>query len=101
MEEVDNAIDPVDNAIDPDNDISYGISNKGYEVMIVNDREIFLKRKIGKHVMMDHEEAMISALQNQLPDVHIQLCYFHVGQAIQRWVSQHGLQIYYNEENSS
>jgi hypothetical protein len=34
MEEVDNAIDPVDNAIDPDNDISYGISNKGYEVMI-------------------------------------------------------------------
>ena len=50
---------------------------------------------------MDHEEAMISALQNQLPDVHIHLCYFHVGQAIQRWVSQHGLQIYYNEENSS
>ena len=78
MEEVDNVIDPVDNAIDPDNDISYGISNKGYEVMIVNDREIF-----------------------QLPDVHIHLCYFHVGQAIQRWVSQHGLQIYYNEENSS
>ena len=101
MEEVDNVIDPVDNAIDPDNDISYGISNKGYEVMIVNDREIFLKRKIGKHVMIDHEEAMISALQNQLPDVHIHLCYFHVGQAIQRWVSQHGLQIYYNEENSS
>jgi len=50
---------------------------------------------------MDHEEAMISALQNQLPDVHIHLCYFHVGQAIQRWVSQHGLQIYYNEENST
>ncbi len=54
-----------------------------------------------QHVMMDHEEAMISALQNQLPDVHIHLYYFHVGQAIQRWVSQHGLQIYYNEENSS
>ena len=54
-----------------------------------------------QHVMMDHEEAMISALQNQLPDVHIHLCYFHVGQAIQRWVSQHGLQIYYNEENST
>jgi len=38
MEEVDNAVDPDDDAIDPDNDISYGISNKGYEVMIVNDR---------------------------------------------------------------
>ena len=51
MEEVDNAVDPDDNAIDPDNDISYGINNKGYEVMIVNDREIFLKRKIGKRTL--------------------------------------------------
>ena len=47
MEEVDNAIDPVDNAIDPDNDISYGISNKGYEVMIVNDRALGLIRALG------------------------------------------------------
>jgi len=46
MEEVDNAVDPDDNAIDPDNDISYG-----YEVMIVNDREIFLRRKIGKRTL--------------------------------------------------
>jgi len=51
MEEVDNAIDPVDNAIDPDNDISYGISNNGYEVMIVNDKEIFHKIKIGKRTL--------------------------------------------------
>jgi hypothetical protein len=54
-----------------------------------------------QHVMMDHEQAMISAIEIQLPDVHIHLCYFHVGQAIQRWVSQHGLQIYYNEEHST
>jgi len=51
MEEVDNAIDPVDNAIDSDNDISYGISNNGYEVMIVNDKEIFHKIKIGKRTL--------------------------------------------------
>jgi len=36
-----------DNAIDPDNDISYGISNKGYEVMIVNDRALGLIRALG------------------------------------------------------
>ena len=40
-----------DNAIDPDNDISYRISNKGHEVMIVNEREIFQKRKIGKRTL--------------------------------------------------
>ena len=40
-----------DNAIDPDNDISYGISSKGHEVMIVNEREIFVKRKIGKRTL--------------------------------------------------
>ena len=40
-----------DNAIDPDNDISYRISNKGHEVMIVNEREIFVKRKIGKRTL--------------------------------------------------
>ena len=54
-----------------------------------------------QHVMMDHEEAMISALNNQLPAAQIHLCYFHVGQAIQRWVSHHGLQVYYNEEHST
>ena len=40
-----------DNAIDSDNDISYGISSKGHEVMIVNEREIFVKRKIGKRTL--------------------------------------------------
>ena len=54
-----------------------------------------------EHLMMDHEEAMISALHIHLPAVHIHLCYFHVGQAIQRWVSHHGLQVYYNEEHST
>ena len=54
-----------------------------------------------QHVMMDHEEAMISALNIHLPAVQIHLCYFHVGQAIQRWVSHHGLQVYYNEEHST
>ena len=33
-------MEEVDNHIDPDNDVSYGISNKKHEVMIVNDREI-------------------------------------------------------------
>ena len=51
--------------------------------------------------MMDHEEAMISALSIHLPAVQIHLCYFYVGQAIQRWVSHHGLQVYYNEEHST
>ena len=31
-----------------------------------------------QHVMMDHEEAMISALNIHLPAVQIHLCYFHV-----------------------
>ena len=38
------------NVVD-DNDISYGKSNKGYEVMIINDSEIFHKRKIGKRTL--------------------------------------------------
>lgn len=37
-----------DNDIDPVNDISYGMSSKGKEVMIVNEREIFHKRNCGK-----------------------------------------------------
>ena len=44
MEEIDvNVVD--------DNDISYGKSNKGLEVIILNDREIFHKRKIGKRTL--------------------------------------------------
>jgi len=50
--------------------------------------------------MMDNEQAMISALNNNLPQLQINLCYFHVGQAIQRWISTHGLQIFYNENDS-
>ena len=38
------------NIID-DNDISYGKSNKGLEVIILNDSEIFHKRKIGKRTL--------------------------------------------------
>ena len=53
-------MDEINNNIDPENQVSYGRSTRGNEVMIVNDREIF------------------------------HLCYFHVGQAIQRWVSHHG-----------
>ena len=37
-------MDDVDNDFDPDNDISYGKSNKGHEVMIVNERELFNNR---------------------------------------------------------
>ena len=51
-------------------------------------------------IMMDNEQAMISALNNNLPQLQVNLCYFHVGQAIQRWISTHGLQIFYNEEDS-
>ena len=41
MEEIDvNLVD--------DNDISHGKSNKGLEVIILNDSEIFYNRKIGK-----------------------------------------------------
>ena len=45
MEEIDvNVVD--------DNDISYGKSNKGLEVIILNDSEIFHKRKIGKTTLI-------------------------------------------------
>ena len=43
---------------------------------------------------------MISALNNNFPQLQINLCNFHVDQAIQRWLSTHGLQILYNEEDS-
>lgn len=29
------------------------------------------------------------------------MCYFHIGQAIQRWITDNGLKVYYNEEDSS
>jgi hypothetical protein len=36
-----------------------------------------------------------------MPALHIHLCYFHVGQAIQRWITGNGLQAYYNKDESS
>jgi len=42
-----------DDDFDPDNDISYGKSCKGHEVMIVNEREIFHKKKCGKRKLND------------------------------------------------
>jgi hypothetical protein len=41
-------MEKVDNDIDSVNDITYGMSNKGKEVMIVNGREIFHKKNCGK-----------------------------------------------------
>ena len=44
MEEIDvNVVD--------DDDISYGKGNRGLEVIILNDSEIFHKRKIGKRTL--------------------------------------------------
>lgn len=41
----------VDNDIDPVIDIKYGISCKGKEVMIINEREIFHKKNCGKRTL--------------------------------------------------
>jgi hypothetical protein len=41
-------MEEVDDDLDPDNDISYGKSSNGHEVMIVNEREIFQKKKCGR-----------------------------------------------------
>jgi hypothetical protein len=46
-----NKMEELDITVVDDNDISYGKSNKGYEVMIINDSEIFHKRKIGKRTL--------------------------------------------------
>ena len=44
-------IEEINNHIDPDNDISYGINNRGNEVIIVNEREIFHKKNCGKRTI--------------------------------------------------
>ena len=44
-------MEEVDANIVDDNDVSYGKSNKGLEVMILYDSEIFHKRKIGKRTL--------------------------------------------------
>ena len=41
-------MEELDDDFDPDNDISYGKSSNGHEVMIVNEREIFHKWKPNK-----------------------------------------------------
>ena len=104
-------IEEVDDDFEPDNDTSYGKSSNGHEVMIIYEREIFHIKKCGKRKLNNSFSisrnckkiliiVMISALNNNLPQLQINLCYFHVGQAIQRWLSTHGLQILYNKEDS-
>jgi hypothetical protein len=41
----------INNNIDPENEVSYGTSSKGKEVMIVNDREIFHEKYSGKRLI--------------------------------------------------
>jgi hypothetical protein len=41
----------INNNIDPENEVSYGTSCEGKEVMIVNDREIFHKKYSGKRLI--------------------------------------------------
>jgi len=44
-------MEEIDANIVDDNDVSYGKSNKGFEVMILNGSEIFHERKIGKRTL--------------------------------------------------
>ena len=44
-------MDEINNNIDPENQVSYGRSTRGNEVMIVNDREIFHKKYCGKRLL--------------------------------------------------
>lgn len=41
-------MEEINNDIDPDNDVTYGISNRGNEVIIINEREIFQKKIVVK-----------------------------------------------------
>jgi hypothetical protein len=52
-------------------------------------------------IMMDNEQAMITSLHENIPQLNVRSCFFHFGQAIQRWISHNGLQIFYNEEDST
>ena len=40
-------MEEIDNNIDPENEVSYGTSSKGKEVMIVNDKETFHRKYNG------------------------------------------------------
>ena len=44
-------MEEINNDIDPDNDVAYGISNRGNEVIIINEREIFQKQNCGKRTL--------------------------------------------------
>ena len=44
-------MEEINNNIDPENEVSYGTSCKGKEVMILNDREIFHKKYSGKRLI--------------------------------------------------
>lgn len=57
-----------------------------------NNRGIVIR---WRRVMMDNETAMINAIRIFIPEIRISLCYFHVCQAIQRWITTHGLSVVY------
>ena len=40
---------------------------------------------------VDFEDALINAFTETFPLVNIEGCYFHFGQAINRWLQNHGL----------
>lgn len=54
-----------------------------------------------ENIMMDNEQAMIASLHDNIPQVNVRSCFFHFGQAIQRWICHNGLQIFYNEDDST
>ena len=41
-------MEEINNVIDPDIDVAYGKSNRGNEVMLINEREIFQKKIVVK-----------------------------------------------------
>ena len=71
-----------------------------YEMMMqqlqvwANNHHIIIR---WQRIMMDNEVAMINAVRNLVPNINISLCYFHVCQAIQRWLTEHGLILAYKE----
>jgi len=54
-----------------------------------------------ENIMMDNEQAMIASLHDNVPQVNVRSCFFHFGQAIQRWICNNGLQIFYIEDDST